>query len=81
MCSMKYSHLSCLFQVARGNCFLSINGGNVRCVLQAMKKFTGGLGDDDAREKGDNSIWKRYFVKVDEFKVDFHNVQRITNLL
>jgi hypothetical protein len=78
MSSMKYSHLSFLFQVARGNCLLSINGGNVRCVLQAMKKFTGGLGDDDDRKQGDNSTWKRYFVKVYEFKVNFHNVQRNT---
>lgn len=35
-----------------------------RCVLQAMKKFTGGLGDDDDREMGDNLVWKKYFTKV-----------------
>lgn len=51
-------------KVARGNCFISIKEGNdVRCVLQAMKKFTGGLGDDDDREQGDNSTWKKYFIK------------------
>ena len=51
-------------KIAIGNSFLSINGGNdVRCVLQAMKKYTGGFGNDDDREKGDNSTWKRYFVK------------------
>lgn len=30
-----------------------------------MKKFTGGMGDDDDRkEGGDDSVWKRYFTKV-----------------
>lgn len=31
-----------------------------------MKKFTGGLGDDDDREQGDNSTWKKYFIKVQQ---------------
>ncbi|KAK3086684.1 hypothetical protein FSP39_021920 [Pinctada imbricata] len=53
-------------KVARGNSFLEIHGGpeaGVRCVLQAMKKFTGGLGDDDDRDSGDNLAWKKYFSK------------------
>lgn len=29
-----------------------------------MKKFIGGLGDDDDREMGDNLVWKKYFIKV-----------------
>lgn len=33
-------------------------------MLQAMKKFTGGLGDDDDRETGDMTVWQRYFTKV-----------------
>lgn len=54
-------------QVARGNSFLHIDKGpeaGTQCVLQAMKKFTGGLGDDDDREMGDNLVWKKYFTKV-----------------
>ncbi|KAL3860311.1 hypothetical protein ACJMK2_010450 [Sinanodonta woodiana] len=53
-------------RVARGNCFLSITTGpraGTTCVLQAMKKFTGGMGDDDDRESGDESVWERYFTK------------------
>ena len=29
-----------------------------------MKKFTGGLGDDDDRETGDTMVWQKYFTKV-----------------
>ena len=29
-----------------------------------MKKFTGGLGDDDDRESGDEMVWQKYFTKV-----------------
>ncbi|XP_067651800.1 uncharacterized protein [Haliotis asinina] len=53
-------------KVARGNCFLNIENGPHRgttCVLYALKKFTGGLGDDDDREKGDNFTWKKYFTQ------------------
>ena len=28
-----------------------------------MKKFTGGLGDDDDRESGDKLVWQKYFTK------------------
>ena len=28
-----------------------------------MKKFTGGLGDDDDRASGDKQVWKKYFSK------------------
>ncbi|XP_021358306.1 uncharacterized protein LOC110453614 isoform X2 [Mizuhopecten yessoensis] len=28
-----------------------------------MKKFTGGLGDDDDRESGDTFVWQKYFTK------------------
>jgi len=51
-------------KVARGNCFLQITRGKhrgARCILYALKKFTGGLGDDDDRDRGDNHTWKRYF--------------------
>lgn len=53
-------------KVARGNCFLHITRGSeqgTRCILHALKKFTGGLGDDDDKDKGDNHTWKRYFTK------------------
>lgn len=52
-------------QVARGNCFLSINGGPWRSVIYALKKFTGGMGDDDDRQNGgEKQIWQSYFTKV-----------------
>ena len=54
-------------QVARGNCFLHIDGGaerGFRLALYGLKKFTGGLGDDDDRDRGDNHTWQRYFTKV-----------------
>ncbi|KAK7498835.1 hypothetical protein BaRGS_00009927 [Batillaria attramentaria] len=53
-------------RVARGNCFLRIDGGpyrGSRLVLYGLKKFTGGLGDDDDRDRGDNHTWHRYFTK------------------
>ncbi|CAH1780214.1 unnamed protein product [Owenia fusiformis] len=53
-------------KVARGNCFLSIHSGEnrrTRCVIYALKKFTGGLGDDDDRTSGDDFTWKKYFNK------------------
>ena len=53
-------------QVARGNCFLELTNKTPQtfCALQAMKKFTGGLGDDDDRESGDDMVWQKYFTKV-----------------
>ncbi|XP_078608518.1 uncharacterized protein LOC144880284 [Branchiostoma floridae x Branchiostoma japonicum] len=53
-------------KVARGNSFLEIPAGPDRgtyCVIHALKKFTGGLGDDDDKDKGDNHTWKKYFTK------------------
>lgn len=53
-------------KVARGNCLLNIHNGphaGLTCRIYALKKFTGGLGDDDDRETGDDSTWKRYFIK------------------
>ncbi len=55
------------FQVARGNCVLEIECGpsaGISCVIYALKKFTGGLGDDDDRGSGDTFTWKKYFIKV-----------------
>ncbi|XP_076449825.1 uncharacterized protein LOC143286118 [Babylonia areolata] len=53
-------------RVARGNCFLHIDKGEQRgsrLALYGLKKFTGGLGDDDDRDRGDNHTWQRYFTK------------------
>jgi len=54
-------------KVARGNCFLEVsnigNDSTVMCVIHAMKKFTGGLGDDDDRTSGPDFIWQRYFTQ------------------
>jgi len=51
--------------VARGNAFIRIQDEPWNCVTYALKKFTGGMGDDDDRSGGgDKLIWKRYFVKV-----------------
>lgn len=37
--------------------------------MYALKKFTGGLGDDDDRESGDKQVWKNYFTKpIEEAK-------------
>ncbi|KAL8589951.1 hypothetical protein ACOMHN_024038 [Nucella lapillus] len=53
-------------RVARGNCFLHIDKGEHQgssLALYGLKKFTGGLGDDDDRDRGDNHTWHRYFTK------------------
>ena len=58
-------------KVARGNCILEILNGpdqGTSCLVYALKKFTGGLGDDDDREGGDDHAWKRYFAKVEILK-------------
>ncbi|XP_077983154.1 uncharacterized protein LOC144437995 [Glandiceps talaboti] len=60
-------------KVARGNSFLHIKSGpyaSLVCVIYALKKFTGGLGDDDDRDKGDNFTWKKYFTKSLDEAVD-----------
>lgn len=51
--------------MARGNTFLKLDGGDWDCVVYALKKFTGGMGDDDDRSGGgDKHVWKQYFTKV-----------------
>lgn len=54
-------------KVARGNCFLEVckrdSDSTVMCVIYALKKFTGGLGDDDDRTSGSDFIWQRYFMQ------------------
>ncbi|XP_067933091.1 uncharacterized protein [Watersipora subatra] len=51
-------------KVARGNTFLQLDDKPWQCIIYALKKFTGGMGDDDDRSSGgDDVIWKRYFTK------------------
>jgi len=54
-------------KVARGNCFLEVcqhkSDSTVICVIHALKKFTGGLGDDDDRTSGPDFVWERYFTQ------------------
>jgi len=61
-------------RVARGNCFLEVLQQNGElttiCVIHALKKFTGGLGDDDDRTSGPDIVWQRYFTQpLDTAKV------------
>lgn len=60
-------------KVARGNCFLTLTTPSTTVtynVIYALKKFTGGLGDDDDRDKGDDFTWKLYFTKpLDDCKL------------
>ncbi|OWA50535.1 hypothetical protein BV898_15048 [Hypsibius exemplaris] len=54
--------------VARGNCILEMKNKktgeySADCVIFALKKFTGGLGDDDDRDIGDGFKWQKYFTK------------------
>ncbi|ELT97466.1 hypothetical protein CAPTEDRAFT_193426 [Capitella teleta] len=52
-------------KVPRGACFLEITSGprrGVFCIIYALKKFTGGLGDDDDCQ-GNAQAWLHYFSK------------------
>ncbi|XP_070574633.1 uncharacterized protein [Ptychodera flava] len=53
-------------KVARGNSFLHITSGphsSLSCIIYALKKFSGGLGDEDDNGRGDNVTWQKYFTK------------------
>lgn len=53
--------------IARGNTILTFKKDgetHVSFPLYGMKKFTGGMGDDDDQEAGgDNVTWKKFFTK------------------
>ncbi|XP_043223395.1 uncharacterized protein LOC122382292 isoform X5 [Amphibalanus amphitrite] len=54
-------------RVARGNCVLRLPDGRLLCLTHALKKFTGGMGDeDDDCSGGDDSTWRRYFLRSPE---------------
>ena len=51
-------------KVARGNCVLETNGPKSKTydfMIFALRKFTGGLGDEDDVDRGKND-WKQYFL-------------------
>lgn len=55
-------------RVARGNCVMELRDSQscdtyADCVIFALKKFTGGLGDDDDRDIDDGFKFQKYFVR------------------
>ncbi|XP_037070079.1 uncharacterized protein LOC119091407 [Pollicipes pollicipes] len=54
-------------RVARGNCVLELRGPGAThrlCLVHALKKFTGGMGDeDDETDDGDDANWRRFFLQ------------------
>ena len=51
-------------RVARGNCVLRLSGQRPLLLIHALKKFTGGMGDEDDDSAGrDDSTWCRYFLR------------------
>lgn len=50
-------------RVARGNCLVEVHKAGesgdtgMMCGIYALKKFTGGLGDDDDRDKGKGAVF------------------------
>ena len=54
--------------VARGNTILYVNNledGKVSydCMIFALRKFTGGMGDEDEDQPENNKVWTDYFLK------------------
>jgi len=55
-------------KVARGNTLLSLrnaanNTRSLEMVVFALRKFTGGMGDEDESQPEDETVWKKYFLK------------------
>ena len=50
-------------KVARGNCILETNNPDKKYdfLVFALRKFTGGLGDEDDVDRGKNE-WRKYFL-------------------
>ncbi|CAL4064788.1 unnamed protein product [Meganyctiphanes norvegica] len=57
-------HASIRKFIPRGTTLMSIDGinreENLDVVIYAMRKFTGGIGDDDESEPENNEIWRSY---------------------
>ena len=54
--------------VARGNTVLCLNNlesGTItyECLIFALRKFTGGMGDEDEDQPENNKVWTDYFLK------------------
>ena len=54
--------------MARGNSVLYLHDLESKSVTQdgiifALKKFTGGMGDEDETQPDDNYVWMKYFLK------------------
>jgi len=57
-------------KIARGNCVLSYTNCNASndeqtmdMVTFALRKFTGGMGDEDETQPENAHVWQRYFIK------------------
>lgn len=53
------------YKIARGNSILEYKVGNrseYDMIVYALRKFTGGLGDEDDVDRN-NKDWKNYFLK------------------
>ena len=54
--------------MALGNSVLYLNDLETKSVTHdgiifALKKFTGGMGDEDETQPDDNYVWMKYFLK------------------
>ena len=54
--------------VARGNTILCLRDQETgaetyECMIFALRKFTGGMGDEDEQQPEDNKVWTDYFLK------------------
>lgn len=57
-----------LKKIARGNCILKYHSGNSNkpvydMIVYALRKFTGGLGDEDDMDRSSNKDWAKYFLR------------------
>merc|ERR1712002_604716 len=55
-------------KVARGNSILYINDSESNkteydCIIFALRKFTGGMGDEDEDQPESNQVWLNYFLQ------------------
>ncbi|XP_023331999.1 uncharacterized protein LOC111704092 [Eurytemora carolleeae] len=55
-------------KVARGNTVLSLFNSSTKetiedLVIFALRKFTGGMGDEDEEQPENDLVWKKYFLK------------------
>ena len=55
-------------KVARGNTILYVHDTeknllSYHCVVFALRKFTGGMGDEDEDQPDSNKTWLNYFLK------------------